>query len=106
MRCNCLVTDFSSVYFDAAYMKKPIVYFQFDEETFNSRHYEKGYFDYRKHGFGDVCNTIDETIISIKKIISNNFHMNNYFSERTKEFFILMDNKNCERIYEKIIELV
>ena len=28
-----LITDYSSVYFDIAYMRKPIIFYQFDEET-------------------------------------------------------------------------
>ncbi|MDT9414117.1 CDP-glycerol glycerophosphotransferase family protein [Escherichia coli] len=31
---DLLITDYSSVAFDIAYMKKPIIYFQFDSDTF------------------------------------------------------------------------
>lgn len=100
-----LVTDFSSVYFDFGYMRKPVVYFQFDESTFNDEHYTKGYFDYRRDGFGDVCLKSDETVDSIIKIINNNFSVEKKYIERMDANFVYRDNKNCERIYKRICEL-
>lgn len=29
-----LITDFSSVFFDFAYMKKPVIYYQFDRDKY------------------------------------------------------------------------
>lgn len=49
-----LITDYSSVFFDFAYMEKPVLYYQFDEDEFREKHYEEGYFDYRRDGFGEV----------------------------------------------------
>lgn len=101
-----LVTDFSSVYFDFGYMRKPVVYFQFDEATFNDEHYTKGYFDYRRDGFGDVCLKIEEAADSIIKIIENNFAAEDKYLKRMDVNFIYRDNKNCERIYNRICELL
>ncbi|XIW69645.1 CDP-glycerol glycerophosphotransferase family protein [Escherichia coli] len=33
-KTNLLITDYSSVAFDIAYMKTPVIYFQFDSDTF------------------------------------------------------------------------
>lgn len=41
-----LVTDYSSIAFDFAYMYKPMVYFQFDQERFREGQYPSGYFRY------------------------------------------------------------
>lgn len=101
-----LVTDFSSVYFDFGYMRKPVVYFQFDEATFNDEHYTKGYFDYRRDGFGDVCLKTEEAADSIVKIIKNNFAVEDKYLKRMDANFIFRDNKNCERIYNRICELL
>ena len=35
---DCLVTDYSSVFFDFAYLKKPILYTQFDVESLTENH--------------------------------------------------------------------
>lgn len=100
-----LVTDFSSVYFDFGYMRKPVVHFQFDESTFNDEHYTKGYFDYRRDGFGDICLTVDGTVDSIIKVIQNNFDVEEKYLKRMNANFAYRDNKNCERIYNRICEL-
>lgn len=99
-----LVTDFSSVYFDFAYMKKPIVYYQFDKERFFSQHYSKGYFNYDTMGFGKVCDKHEETINEIIKSIENDFSMEQMYLDRVEGFFPLHDTKNCERIYNAILE--
>ena len=100
-----LITDFSSVYFDFGYMNKPVVYFQFDESTFYDEHYTKGYFDYRRDGFGDVCLKTDETVNSIIKIIDNKFDAEKKYLDRMNTNFVYRDNKNCERIFNCICEL-
>ncbi len=63
---SLLVTDYSSVFFDFAYMDKPVLYFWFDDENFFAQ-YEKGYFNCRKDGFGPVVKTKDGVISFIIK---------------------------------------
>lgn len=58
MNCSMLITDYSSVFFDVAYMNKPVLYYQFDREEFYSYHYPKGYFDFERDGFGAHSETI------------------------------------------------
>lgn len=97
-----LITDYSSVYMDFAYMQKPILYYQFDQEEYRKKQYAEGYFSYTKDGFGPICE--DETSL-IKKIIEyarNSFEPQENYLKRMKKFFPLCDNKNCERIYNAI----
>lgn len=105
-KTRLLITDFSSVFFDFAYMKKPLIHFQFDEVEFNKHHYLKGYFDYRKDGFGDVCTNKNELIYSIKKVFSTNFMLAKKYYKRVINFFALNDQANCERIYSYILKSV
>ena len=51
---SMLITDYSSVFFDVAYMHKPIIYYQFDRDAFRQGHYQEGYFSY-DDGFGPVA---------------------------------------------------
>ncbi len=44
MECRLLITDYSSVFFDVAYMEKPVVYYQFAVEAFRQYHCQEGYF--------------------------------------------------------------
>lgn len=97
-----LVTDYSSVFFDFAYMRKPVVYYQFDEETFFGKHYQHGYFSYRDMGFGDVCTCEEDVVNSLLRIANNNMQMNARYTKRINGFFPLYDRNNCQRIYEFI----
>ena len=61
-----MITDFSSVYFDFVYMKKPMIHFHFDEENYFTRHYLQGYYSERRDGFGDVIYESDSLINELK----------------------------------------
>lgn len=102
---NILITDYSSVFFDFAYMKKPLIYYQFDQKEFFSRHYKKGYFDYERDGFGEVVTAQEEIIEELKKIIKNNYEMSSKYLKRVETTFEFTDNKNCERIFNEITKL-
>lgn len=103
---SILITDFSSVFFDFAYMRKPAIYFQFDEAKYFESHYIKAYFDYRDNGFGPVVDKADNAVEELEKIINNNANISLKYLKRAEEFFPLYDNKNCERIYDAIVEVV
>lgn len=101
-----LITDYSSVHFDFAYMKKPIVYSQFDIETFFKTHlFNSGYFSYDKDGFGPVVYNYNDTVNSIINYIKNDCKMEEKYKKNVDKFFAFTDNNNCKRVYDKIIEL-
>ena len=99
-----LITDYSSVFFDFAYMRKPVVYFQFDFEEFFSKHYSRGYFCYEEMGFGPVAEDVDAVIDDITRCANNGFVPESMYEHRMDMFFPLYDQKNCERIYQCITE--
>lgn len=101
-----MITDFSSVATDFAYMKKPIIYYQFDKNDYLTKHIGKDdtYFDFKRDGFGDVVNSEEEIINNIEKIYNNNFNVEEKYIKRIDNFFELHDNKNCERIFNEIIK--
>ncbi|OKJ03924.1 hypothetical protein AMK18_01690 [Streptomyces sp. CB01249] len=103
--CSLMVTDYSSVFFDVAYMDTPIVYVPFDEEDFYGRHYKRGYFNLSTDGFGPVCRTVDEAVEEIIASIRNRFVVQSPYRERAERFFAHRDHGNCERVYEAIDSL-
>lgn len=101
-----ILTDYSSVAFDFAYLRKPVVYSQFDKHTFFTHHtYSKGYFDYERDGFGEVTYDLDSTIQCLKSYIRNDCVLKDKYRERIDRFFAFNDRKNCERVYNEIKSL-
>lgn len=99
-----LITDYSSIFFDFAYMRKPVIYFQFDHDRFYSDHYQHGYFDHRENGFGPCAVDSKEVVREVRRMVSLDFHLEEKYIKRLEEFFPLFDTHNCERIYKAIIE--
>lgn len=105
---DILITDYSSVAFEVAYLKKPVIYFQFDrEEFFSGVHtYQKGYFDYETDGFGPVCLELSEVLFSLEQYFlhPDGKTWGNYkkISEKT---FAFRDGKCCERTFQAITRL-
>lgn len=66
-----VVTDYSSIAFDAAIIRRPVSYFQFDaHEVFGGAHPTRpGYFRYREDGFGPVAGTIDGALDDIAECL-------------------------------------
>ena len=98
-----LITDYSSINMDFAYLNKPVIYSQFDKDTFFERHgCNSGYFDYERDGFGPVCTTIQEVTDNILSLIRSGHKMDDKYVERTDSFFKYRDKNNCRRIAEVI----
>lgn len=103
---DLLITDYSSVAFDFAYSKKPVLYTQFDYElVFNSHIYKPGYFNYKKDGFGPVARNLDKCVDLIIESINNKFQNKEIYLSRIEKFFEYEDRNNSKRVYEEIIKI-
>lgn len=102
-----MVTDYSSVAFDMAYLGKQVIYYQFDKKDFfsDSHIFKKGYFDYRNHGFGPIVSLHNDLIIEIEKILVNNGGVSEFYLDRINNTFAYRDNNNCKRVYDHIIQM-
>ena len=100
MRCNLLITDYSSVFFDVGYMEKPVIYYQFDVEEFLKYHYQKGYFSYERHGFGPVVKTEEDLIDAVVDCAKADFRMQKEYRDRLDAFYSVRDEENCDRTYQ------
>lgn len=105
-QASLLVTDYSSVFFDVAYMYKPLVYYHFDYEEFRAKHLSEGYFSYKANGFGAIAYNVEDLVKEITACHNDNgFHMPDEYKQRVDAFFPKRDNKNCERIYNAILQM-
>lgn len=101
-----MITDYSSVHFDFAYMKKPVIYYQFDKEEFFEKQYSKGKFDVESEGFGPVVYEKGQLIYEIKKAWNNEFQMKENYYNKMRRFYQIYDDKNSERVFEAINKMV
>lgn len=95
-----MITDYSSVFMDFAYMLKPLLFYQFDYDEFRKKQYKEGYYNY-SDGFGPVCNNSEDLVKEFIKVFDNGLNMK--YEKRMKKFFEVRDQKNCERIYDTIV---
>ncbi len=104
---SLIITDYSSAVFDFAYMKKPVLYAQFDkDEFFSGKHIcKQGYFDYENDGFGEVEYDLESTVTRIIEYMENGCKMKEQYRERVDRFFAYHDRNNCRRVYEKILQM-
>lgn len=98
-----LITDYSSVFFDFAYMRKPLIYYQFDIDEFYGKHYKQSYFNHNENGFGPVINSHNYLIKSIIHYTKNDFVIEKMYEERIDHFFPLYDTINSKRLFESIL---
>ena len=103
-RAALLVTDYSSIAFNAAYIDRPTVYFQFDGElVLNGGHVgRRGYFDYVRDGFGPVTTELDDAVRTIVDSLKNGPRPTKEYQERIEATFPLRDGRCCERVIQEI----
>lgn len=102
MQCSLMITDYSSVSIDFAYMKKPVIYYQFDIDRYRGQQYKEGYFSYKDSGFGVVAADEEGTVNEIIRSIESGYRFSPEAEDAHRLFFRPYDNKNCERVYQEI----
>ena len=96
-----LITDYSNIAFDFAYMRRPIIYYQNPNVSLQNN---ISTFSYRESGFGDVVTDADELVEKVISIINSNFEVSAEYLKRRKEFFAFDDRNNCKRIANAIYD--
>lgn len=97
---SLMVTDFSGVQYDFAYMKKPVVYLHHRDIP---KHYEEGVFRYDSMAFGEICIDNNSLIDTIIEYMQNGCQMKEQYRQRADDFFYYNDHHNCERIYREML---
>ena len=96
-----LITDYSSVAFDFAYLKKPVIYYQYsDDYNFDL---SKSYFKYKDMGFGEVVSEEKELVDLIKSYLNTDCLMKDGYKIRVDAFYKFRDKENCKRVYNFLI---
>lgn len=103
MGSSLMITDYSSICAERFYLRKPIIFFQFDQERYE---YKMGsYINLKNDTFGDVYTNIDDLVDRIISSIENNFPVSEKQIEGEKYFVHFKDKNNCNRIFKEIENL-
>ena len=103
-KSSLLITDYSSIFFDFGYIRKPVLYTHFDYEEYRKNHFHQGYFDYERDGFGPICYNIECSINTIISFINNKCLLKKMYLKKIKKFFYFFDEHNNRRIFNAIVK--
>lgn len=97
---DILITDYSSVFFDYANLRRPIIFFVYDIDDYrdNLRGF---YFDFERKSPGPLSKTSNEVIAEIKKVESE-FIPSADYEEFYQRFCYLEDGNASERVVKKV----
>lgn len=101
---SLMITDYSGVQFDFAYMRKPILYYHPAELP---PHYDESTaYVYERDAFGPLIDNHEEMVRQLCDYMKRHCRMKQEYVERADRFFTYSDDKNCERIYNTIIDFM
>ncbi|PRR91318.1 CDP-glycerol glycerophosphotransferase family protein [Bacillus atrophaeus] len=101
MISDLLITDYSSVFFDFANLKRPMLFFVPDIETYRDK-LRGFYFDFEKDAPGPLVKTTDETIEAIKQISSPNYQLPVSFEPFYNKFCYLETGRSSEKVVKTV----
>lgn len=106
-KSSLLVTDYSSSIYDFLYLRKPVMYCQYDVDSRFDGHivHSTENADYERDGFGEVEYDLESTVDRIIEYMENGCQLKPKYRERIDKFFAFHDRNNCKRVAEKILEL-
>lgn len=96
---SLMVTDYSGVQFDFAYMRKCLVYYHPDELP---PHYDAGGLIYETMGFGPICRNHEQIVHELCAAMERQCTTEPEYIRRADDFFAFSDHNNCERIYHVV----
>lgn len=100
---DVLITDYSSVFFDYANLKRPIIFYVYDLEDYrdNLRGF---YFDFENEAPGPLLKNTEQIMATIKEIEENGFHPNHTTENFYDQFCYLEDGNSTKRVIEKMFK--
>lgn len=101
---DLLLTDYSSLHFDFASLRKPVLYYQFDKlEFYGKTHaYRPGIFNYTTDGFGPVFEVEEDLLLFISSILSKKVSGLDKYIRRSKSIFLSNHGQNSVKIYNGV----
>ncbi len=101
---DILITDYSSVFFDYANLKRPIIFFVYDIEEYRDK-LRGFYFDFEENAPGPLVRETDEVISCIKTIDIEGYRRSQEFDDFYEKFCSLEDGLASKRVVEEVFKV-
>jgi len=98
---DLLITDYSSVFFDYANLKRPMVFFVYDIENYRDK-LRGFYFEFEQNAPGPLVKTTEGVIEKILEFEQNNFSVPESFEGFYNHFCYLESGISSRRVVEKV----
>ncbi|MDQ0185711.1 CDP-glycerol glycerophosphotransferase [Cytobacillus kochii] len=98
---DLLITDYSSVFFDYANLRRPMLFYVYDIESYRDQ-LRGFYFDFEKYAPGPLVKETEQLIEEIKILEKNNFKLPLYFDEFYNRFCSLEEGKSSKKVVETV----
>lgn len=98
---SLMVTDYSGVQFDFAYMRKPLLYYH--PKTLPPHYDESEAYVYERDSFGPIIDNHEELVDQLCEYMKNGCKTKPEYVERADKFFAYSDFNSCKRIYEEVL---
>lgn len=97
---DMLITDYSSVFFDYANLKRPIIFYMYDIDMYKND--MRGFYIDLKDLPGNIIKTEEELIEDIKNV-TNNFKYDERYKKFNEKYNYLDDGNVSKRVITKIL---
>ncbi|MBM7551699.1 CDP-glycerol glycerophosphotransferase family protein [Thalassobacillus pellis] len=100
---DILITDYSSVFFDYANLRRPMIFYVYDLDEYRDK-LRGFYFDFEKKAPGPLTKTTGEVISEIKKLDKNGFVLPDDFEEFHERFCSWECGESTERVVNQVFK--
>ena len=98
---DMLLTDITSVSWDFLYLNKPIIFYLFDQEDWETK---RGiYLDLDKDLYGYKAKTVEEVYGFLKEVTVGGVNYNKWYSV-APQFIDFFDQENCRRLTDSVFQ--
>lgn len=98
---DLLITDYSSVFFDYANLKRPMIFYVYDIDSYRDK-LRGFYFDFENKAPGPLVKTTEQVIDTIKNLEALNFQTPKNFEAFYEKFCYLECGDSSKRVIDRV----
>lgn len=98
---SLMITDYSSIGIDFAALKRPVIYYQFDQLRFLGK--DGSHFNLEDDLPGQIVYTKKQLIDKLKEKVKCNFNVSDQVSKNIESLIEVPHHGNCDRIFSAIV---